>query len=84
MNFVIAGNGIAAITAARTIVAANLDAGIEIYTDEPHRYYLRPALIRFLAGRLELADLYVYPPEWYTSKGITVHLATAVTELDAA
>ena len=84
MNFVIAGNGIAAITAARTIVAANLDARIEIYTDEPHPYYLRPRLIRFLAGGLELADLYVYPPAWYRSKGITVHLAAAVTELDAA
>jgi nitrite reductase (NADH) large subunit len=84
VNFVIAGNGIAAITAARTIVATNLDARIEIYTDEPHPYYLRPRLIRFLAGGLEPADLYIYPPEWYKSKGITVHLATAVTQLDAA
>jgi nitrite reductase (NADH) large subunit len=84
VNLVIAGNGIAAITAARTIAAANLEATIEIYTDEPHPYYQRPRLIHFLAGGLEPADLYVYPPEWYRSKGITVHLATAVTELDAA
>jgi NAD(P)H-nitrite reductase large subunit len=82
VNFVIAGNGIAAITAARTIAAANLQATIEIYTDEPHPYYQRPRLIQFLAGGLEPADLYAYPPEWYRSKGITVHLATAVTELD--
>ncbi len=84
MNFVIAGNGIAAITAARTIAAAHLEATIEIYTDEPHPYYQRPRLIQFLAGGLQLADLYAYPPEWYRSKGITIHLATAVTELDAA
>jgi NAD(P)H-nitrite reductase large subunit len=84
VNFVIAGNGIAAITAARTIAAANLQATIEIYTDEPHPYYQRPRLIQFLTGGLEPADLYAYPPEWYRSKGITVHLATAVTELDVA
>jgi nitrite reductase (NADH) large subunit len=84
VNFVIAGNGIAAITAARTIAAAKVDARIEIYTDEPHPYYQRPRLIQFLAGGLELADLYAYPPEWYRGKGITVHLATAVTELDTA
>ena len=84
MKFVIAGNGIAAITAARTIVAANPNAEVEIYTDEPYPSYLRPRLIQFLAGALKQADLYLYPPDWYARRGIAVHLETAVTELDAA
>ena len=84
MKFVIAGNGIAAITAARTIVAANPNADLEIYTDEPYPSYMRPRLIQFLAGALKQADLYLYPPDWYARRGITVHLETAVTELDAA
>lgn len=84
MKFVFAGNGIAATTAAQAIVAANPTQGIEIYTDEPYPSYLRPRLIRFLAGGLDIADLYLHPPEWYAKRGITVHLGTAVTELDTA
>ena len=84
MRFVIAGNGIAAITAARTIVAANPNAEVEIYADEPHPTYVRPRLIQFLAGALEQEDLYLHSLDWYAQRGITVHLETAVTELDAA
>lgn len=82
MRFVIAGNGIAAITAARTIRAASTDGEIEIYTEAPRPFYLRPRLIPFLAGRLKQEDLYVYSPKWYASRGIAVHLATPVVGLD--
>lgn len=84
MKFVFAGNGIAATTAAQAIVAADPTQGIEIYTDEPYPSYMRPRLIRFLAGDLDIADLYLHPPEWYARRGITLHLETAVTELDTA
>jgi nitrite reductase (NADH) large subunit len=84
VKFVFAGNGIAATTAAQAIVAANPTQGIEIYMDEPYPSYLRPRLIRFLAGELDIADLYLHPPEWYSRRGITVRLGTAVTELDTA
>jgi nitrite reductase (NADH) large subunit len=79
---VIGGNGIAAITAARTIRAASADSEIEIYTDASRPFYLRPKLIPFLAGRLELEDLYVYSQQWYASRGITVHLSKQVARLD--
>jgi nitrite reductase (NADH) large subunit len=82
VRFVIAGNGIAAITAARTIRAASPDGEIEIYTEAPRPFYLRPRLIPFLAGRLKQEDLYVYSPKWYAGRGITVHLATPVVGLD--
>ena len=84
MKFVFAGNGIAATTAAQAIVAANPTQNIEIYTDEPYPSYMRPRLIQFLAGGLDIADLYLHPTEWYSRRGITVHLGTAVTELDTA
>ena len=82
MKLIIAGNGIAAITATRTIRAASPDAQIEIYTDEPYPFYLRPRLIQFLAGGLELEDLRVYSPEWYAKRRVGVHLSTPVVGLD--
>jgi nitrite reductase (NADH) large subunit len=82
VRFVIGGNGIAAITAARAIRAASADSEIEIYTDASRPFYLRPKLIPFLAGRLEQKDLYVYSQQWYASRGITVHLSKRVARLD--
>jgi nitrite reductase (NADH) large subunit len=83
VKFVIAGNGIAAITAARTIGAASPGGQIEIFTDAPRPFYLRPRLIPFLAGRVKLDDLFIYSPDWYASRGIAVHLAVRVASLDA-
>ncbi len=82
MKFVIIGNGVAGRTAARTISTAALRAQIEIYTDEPHPFYLRPRLISFLAGRLRLEDIYQYPPEWYANRDIVVYLGASVAEVD--
>jgi nitrite reductase (NADH) large subunit len=82
MKLVIAGGGIAAITAARAVRDAGPEAQIDIYTDEPHRFYLRPRLMAFLAGELEQDDLYVYSPQWYRDKGIELHLSTPVVGLD--
>jgi nitrite reductase (NADH) large subunit len=82
VRFTIIGNGIAGITAARTISTAAPGARIEIYSAEPHPHYLRPRLIDLLAGRLSTEDIYLYPPEWYAKRGITVHLETKVADLD--
>jgi nitrite reductase (NADH) large subunit len=82
VRFAIIGNGIAGITAARTISTAAPGAQIEVYTAEPHPYYLRPRLIALLAGRSSLEDIYLYPPDWYAQRGISVHLGIKVAELD--
>jgi len=78
------GNGIAAITAAQAILSANPAQHIEIYADEPHPSYMRPRLISFLAGGVDIAELYLHSPEWYTKRGISVHLETPVRELHTA
>jgi len=82
VKLVVVGGGIAAITAARSMSAAAPEAQIEIISDEPYPYYLRPRLIQLLAGRLTVEEMFVYPPEWYAQQGIEVHLATSVAALD--
>jgi nitrite reductase (NADH) large subunit len=84
VKFVIAGNGIAAITTARTISNQAPGSQIEIYTDERHPFYWRPKLIQFLAGRLNLENLYAYPPEWYATRGVEVQLGSRVVQLDVS
>ncbi len=79
-RFVIIGNGVAGITAARALSGSGNE--VEIYTQETHHYYPRPRLQKFLAGEIELAELPLYPPSWYERRGITVHLGTEVVGLD--
>jgi nitrite reductase (NADH) large subunit len=79
---VIVGNGVAGITAARTIAQVSPNSEIEVYTQETYPYYSRPRLWEFLADEIEQDDLTFYPPSWYERRGIQVHLGSTVTQLD--
>jgi nitrite reductase (NADH) large subunit len=80
MKFVVIGNGVAGITAARSLS----DAGgeVEVYTQELHHYYPRPRLQGFLVGEIGLEKLPLYSPAWYEKRGIAVHLGAEVVGLD--
>jgi len=80
MKFVIIGNGVAGVTAARALSDAGVEA--EIYTQEAYHYYPRPRLQSFLAGEIELEELPLYHAAWYEKRGIAVHLGIEVAELD--
>ena len=84
MRFVIIGNGVASVTAASALSAPIEGGGVEVevYTREAHHYYPRPRLQKFLAGKIELEELPLYPPAWYGKRGIAVHLGVEVVGLD--
>ncbi|MFQ6083349.1 MAG: NAD(P)/FAD-dependent oxidoreductase [Candidatus Aminicenantia bacterium] len=81
MKIIIIGNGIAGVTAARTLRGKDPEVEIEIFTDEKYYYYPRPNLINFLANQVEIDKIYMYPPEWYREKNIKVHLNKKVVKL---
>jgi nitrite reductase (NADH) large subunit len=74
MNIIIVGNGVAGITAARIIKEKDPKSNVSVYTEENHHYYPRPRLYDILSGRAEPHDIYTFSDEWYTKKGIKVHL----------
>ena len=82
MKLVIIGNGVAGVTAARSLSEGKAGAEVEVYTQEAHHYYPRPRLQRFLAGEIELEELPLYPPAWYEKRGVAVHLGVEVVGLD--
>jgi len=76
---------VAGVTAAQGI--ANAAAGgaageVHVYGSEPHPYYQRPQLWKYLAGEVTQKELYFRPFEWYAARGIHVHPDTRVTVLD--
>jgi nitrite reductase (NADH) large subunit len=82
VRVVIVGNGVAGVTAARAIRESCPEAEIEIYTAEEWHYYPRPQLIELLAGRIGPEQAFLYDERWYRERGIKVHLASPVEELD--
>lgn len=84
MNVVIVGNGVAGITAARTIKEKNPETWVSIYTDENSHYYPRPRLYQVLSGEATPEDVTLFSEEWYHTKGITVHLGKNATKIDTA
>ncbi len=83
-QYVIVGNGVAGVNAAKTIVEAKPGAGTVVLAAEKHHYYNRWQLPAFLAGELAQHEILFYPPRWYEDHGITVHLDCAVAQLDPA
>jgi len=81
-RYVIVGNGVAGVTAARSIVRADPTAEVHTFGAEPYPYYHRPQLWELIAGGVEQDALYFRPPEWYTERGIHVHLRVRATSLD--
>jgi len=83
-QYVIVGNGVAGVNAAKTIADAKPGASIVVLAAEKYHYYNRWQLPAFLAGELAQDEILFYPPRWYEDHGIAVHLNCAVTQLDPA
>ncbi len=84
MRIVIAGGGVAGVTAAQASRTLAPSAAITLFGAEPHLYYLRPGLIDVLAGRKRLEDITPYSRRWYDEHGIDYHTSTEVSGVDVA
>ena len=82
LHIVIVGNGVAGVTAARTIKTKNPETRVSIYADESYQYYPRPRLYEVLSGEAEPQEVYMFSGEWYEKKGITVHLNKKALSID--
>ncbi|HDQ05903.1 MAG TPA: NAD(P)/FAD-dependent oxidoreductase [Candidatus Bathyarchaeota archaeon] len=82
LNIVIVGNGVAGVTAARTIKDKSPETRVSIYTDESHHYYPRPRLYEVLSGEAKPQEVYMFSEEWYKKKGINVHLNEKAVSVD--
>jgi nitrite reductase (NADH) large subunit len=82
MQHLIVGSGVAGVTAAQAIMRADPSAQVHIFGAEPHPYYQRPRLWKFIAGQIDQDALYFRPPAWYAERGIHLHLGKRVTAVD--
>nr|MDO8113958.1 FAD-dependent oxidoreductase [Candidatus Sigynarchaeota archaeon] len=78
MKVIIIGNGLAGVTVAANLV--NMDESIEIniFSEEKYTYYSRVRLVDYVVGNVSLDELFVYDENWYTQRGIKLHLNSTV------
>lgn len=82
MKIVIIGNGVAGVSVAETVRAADKDCGIQIISDEDAAYYSRPRLIELLAGKSAIEQITIHPRAWYENHGIELVSGVGVVSLD--
>lgn len=78
MHYVIVGNGIAGVTAARDIHGHDPSARITIITDEHSPFYSRPGLMYHMMGDLKEWDLAIARDGFYRDIGAELKYASAV------
>jgi precorrin-3B synthase len=81
-RLLIVGGSIAGHTAAQTARSLDPTVQITLVTDEPHSFYNRLNLTRFLAGEVTREALFDYTPAWYAEQQVEVLTETRVIALD--
>lgn len=82
MRFLVAGGGVAGVTAAQRLRTAAPNAAVTLLDAESVPYYLRPGLIDVIAGRKTLSAITPFSRGWFRDHEIDYRLAASVTELD--
>jgi nitrite reductase (NADH) large subunit len=83
-TYVIIGNGVAGNAAAENIRKYDPEGKIVMFSKEDRPFYYVPALPEYVAGEKQVDQTIIHPQSWYDQQRIELHLATAVTKIDAA
>ena len=82
MRIVIIGNGVAGVTAAETIRAADKNCEIGIISDEKYPFYSRPRLIELLAKKATIEQITIHAQSWYAKNNIQLELYSRIAGID--
>jgi nitrite reductase (NADH) large subunit len=82
MNIVIAGAGIAGVSAAEAALRENPRCEVTLFSAERQRPYYRPRLPEVVAGGASVDGIYVHPEEWYRRPGMEFRLGETLVEVN--
>ncbi|MDR2443935.1 MAG: FAD-dependent oxidoreductase [Deltaproteobacteria bacterium] len=81
MNIVIAGGGVAGITAAEAARQKDPTAEITVFGLERESLYYRPRLPEIISGKLSVEKIYAHPDSWYREKNIELRKGESLLEV---
>jgi len=83
-NYVIVGNGVAGVTAAEKIRAADPEGEITVFSQEPEPFYYRVRLPEVVSGQVEPSRIVIHPADWYKDNKINLLLGETVVKGDVS
>jgi len=83
-KYVIVGNGVAGVTAAEKIRAADPEGEITVFSQEPEPFYYRVRLPEVISGKVEAARIVIHPVDWYKNNRIKLLLGETVVTGDVS
>jgi len=83
-DYLIVGNGTAAVAAIEAIRARDLGGTITLLSKEPYPAYSRPLISYFLAGYIGEDRMWMRPLDYYGSMGVDARLGTEATGVDTS
>ena len=81
-RIVVAGGGIAGLSAAKSAREQDPDADIAILEEGDNNTYVRTRLPDYISGIASYKELFPYDDAWYAANRITLHKNTKVTGID--
>jgi NAD(P)H-nitrite reductase large subunit len=82
MQYIIIGNGVAAVAAVEGVREKDPRGAIRIISEEPYPTYGRPLISYYLAGKIDRDRLWYRPESFYKDQGVELSLGVQVTGLD--
>jgi len=82
MNYVIIGNGAAAVGAVEGIRRMDKENPVTLVSHEPYRAYGRPLISNLLSGKIKEADIYLRAENFYEVQGVRPILGKRATGID--
>ncbi len=83
MNIVIAGSGVAGVTAAETARRHNPKAYITLFSLEKDLFYYRIRLPEVVSGQTAPEKIFVHPRSWYEDRNIELRLGESLIQIDS-
>lgn len=82
MEYVIIGNGVAAVGAVEGIREVDKTGPITIVSAEPYKAYGRPLISNLLSGKIGEKDIYYRGDDFYPSRGVSVFLGERAAAIE--
>ncbi|MBR5768816.1 MAG: NAD(P)/FAD-dependent oxidoreductase [Clostridia bacterium] len=83
-NYVIIGNGAAAIGCIEGIRSVDSEGAITVVSKEPHHVYSRPLISYYLEGKTDLERMNYRAPDFYVKAGCGVLRGDSAVKIDSA
>ena len=81
-DYIIIGNSAAGLSAVSSIRSVDREGSVIILTNEPFKNYSKPLITYYLAGKVQLEDIYFKSDEFYCENNVLLKMEINIIKID--